>query len=224
MKKRIKIDVTLLVFIIIFTLFLYMNQHIYFISRGADDLLDFLGMIIILKGVLLRMSARGHKKAYSGQGGQLVKSGPYALTRNPMYLGSFLIGVGFALIVWPWWILPIFALLFYLRFNRQIVQEEKYLAQLFPKEFADYCQKTPRLLPSIKSVLQTPPKEIFNMNEAWSTKERGGLWAWPLLAIVMEMLQESLIFGSTDPGTVIAIFAGAFVVLIFGLSITYQMK
>ena len=59
MKKRIQIDSSLLVLIILFTGFLYMNRHIYFIGPGADNVLDFLGMIVILKGVLLRMGARG---------------------------------------------------------------------------------------------------------------------------------------------------------------------
>lgn len=224
MKKRIQIDTTLLVMIILFTLFLDMNRHIYFISPGADNVLDFLGMIVILKGVLLRMSARGHKKSHSRQGDRLVETGPYVLTRNPMYLGSFFIGVGFALIVWPWWSWPIFAVFFYLRFNMQILQEEKHLAQLFPKDFPVYCQNAPRLLPSLSSALKARPGDIFKLDEAWSTQEKWGLLAWPLLAVILELLQETLVFGSTDPATVAAVFTAAIVVFIFGLWAAYQIR
>ncbi len=223
MKKRIQIDTTLLVLIILFTLFLYINRHIYFISPGADNVLDFLGMIAILKGVLLRMSARGHKKAHSRQGGRLVETGPYILTRNPMYLGSFLIGAGFALIVWPWWSWPIFAVFFYMRFIVQIVNEEKHLAQLFPGDFTAYCQRAPRLLPSLSSALKARPRDIFKIDEAWSTKEKWGLLAWPLLAVILEALQETLVFGAADILVILAIFLAAILVLMAGLWVAYQI-
>ena len=222
MKERIQIDTTLLVLIILFTLFLYINRHIYFIGPGADNVLDFLGMIAILKGVLLRMSARGHKKAHSRQGGRLVETGPYILTRNPMYLGSFLIGAGFALIVWPWWSWPIFAVFFYMRFIIQIINEEKHLAQLFPNDFTAYCQRTPRLLPSLASALKAGPKRIFKIDEALITKEKWGLLAWPLLAVALEWLQESLVFGAARPVTILVVFTAAFATLMLGLWAAYQ--
>lgn len=222
MKKRIQIDSSLLFLIILFTGFLYLNRHIYFINRSLDNVLDFLGMMVVVKGVLLRMSARGYKKAHSQQGGRLVQAGPYVLTRNPMYLGSFLIGAGFVLILWPWWSLPIFALFFYLRFSMQIAQEEKHLARLFPNEFAAYCQKTPRLLPSLQSAWRARPGEIFNIHEAWSTKEKRGLLAWPFLAVILEAFQEILVFGSTDIPVVSTIFIAAIAVLILGLWVAYQ--
>lgn len=217
MKKRIQIDATLLVLVILFTGFLYMNRHIYFISPGADNVLDFLGMIVILKGVLLRMSARGHKKAHSRQGDRLVETGPYVLTRNPMYLGSFFIGVGFVLIVWPWWSLPIFAVFFYMRFIVEILKEEKSLARVFPGDFTAYCQRSPRLLPSLKTVLKTSPKQIFKMDEAFCTKEKWGLLGWPLLAVILEALQETLIFGAADIPVILSIFLAAIMILSFAL-------
>ena len=222
MKKRVQIDVSLLFMIILFTGFLYLNRHVYFISPGADNVLDFLGMIIICKGVLLRMSARGHKKAHSREGDRLVETGPYVLTRNPMYLGSFLIGVGFVLIVWPWWSLPIFAVFFYMRFIVQILKEEKHLTQLFPDHFADYCQHAPRLLPSLKTVLKTSPKYIFKLDEAFCTKEKWGLLGWPLLAVILEALQEKLVFGAADIPLILAIFLVAIMILSFALWVAHR--
>ena len=222
MKKRIQIDATLLVLIILFTGFLYFNRHIYFISPVMDNVLDFLGMIVILKGVLLRMSARGHKKAHSRQGDRLVETGPYVLTRNPMYLGSFLIGVGFALIVWPWWSWSIFVVFFYMRFIIQIKREEKHLAQLFPRDFPIYCQHAPRLLPSLATVLKTSPRQIFKMDEALCTKEKWGLLGWPLLAVVLEAWQETLVFGAADILAIMMIFLAAIVALSFGFWVAYR--
>lgn len=222
MKDRVKTDTSLLSLLIIFTGFLYMNRHLYAVDRFWDNVLDFIGMIAVIKGVLLRMSARGYKKVHSHQGGQLVEGGPYVLVRNPMYLGSFLIGAGFVLIVWPWWSLPIFALLFYVRFNRQIVAEEKHLAEVFPQEFAAYSRKTPRVFPSFQSVRGLKPKKIFDVQQAFSTNEIRGLWAWPLLAVGLELMQESLVLGSTDLGAVLKVFVAAVIVFVMGFWIVYH--
>jgi len=135
MKERIKIDSSLLSIIIIVTGFLYFFPNLYPQNLILDDIFDFLGMICIFKGLLLRMAARGHKKAHSQRSKSLVMTGPYSLVRNPMYLGSFLLGVGFILIVWPWWSVPIFAALFYMRFKIQVGKEESFLQESFESEY-----------------------------------------------------------------------------------------
>ncbi|MBI5415866.1 MAG: isoprenylcysteine carboxylmethyltransferase family protein, partial [Candidatus Omnitrophica bacterium] len=216
------IDSSLLFLLIFFTGFLYLNKHLYAESRGTDNVLDFLGMVVVLKGVLLRMSARGHKKTHSQQGRRMVTTGPYTLVRTAMSLGSCMIGCGLLRIVWPCWNLPVFALFFYLRFNKQIIEEEKYLGRLFGDEFAEYCRRTPRLLPSLPGVLKARPKEIFNIREAFGTKDKWGLLAWPLLAVVLEFIQESFVFGSADWGTMLGIFVSSAAVLAAGLGIAYR--
>jgi protein-S-isoprenylcysteine O-methyltransferase Ste14 len=224
MKRRIKFDSAMLSFLIILTGFLYLNKSFFLITSFFDNILDFFGFLVILKGTLLRMAARGHKKAYSILGGQLVTTGPYAVVRNPMYLGSFLMGAGFVLMLWPWWSLPLFALLFYLRFNRQIIKEESHLSGLFGGEFAAYCQRTPRLFPSAPYLLpagrpgikRVKVREIFNLKEAFSTKERRGLPTWPALAVGLEAFQEYVVFGRTDIRRTLCLFLAA--ALVFTVS------
>ena len=145
MKKRIKIDSALLSFIIIITGFLFAFRGLYPLNPFLDDALDFLGFIVLLSGILLRMAARGHKKAHSKKSQALVTSGPYMLVRNPMYLGSFLMGAGFILIVWPWWSLPLFAVLFYIRFKKQVVKEEEFLEELTGRRYKAYCNTSTQL-------------------------------------------------------------------------------
>ena len=222
MKQRIKIDSALLSFLVILTGFLYLNKGLYLTNRFWDNVLDFVGIMAVLKGTLLRMVARGHKKANSAQGESLVMTGPYTLVRNPMYLGSFLMGVGFILIVWPWWSLPIFAVLFYLRFNQQIVKEEEHLGQLFGADYAAYCQKTPRLFPSPKMIGRIKIKEVLNLKEALSTKEKRALLGWPLLAVVLETFQESVVFGGSDIVQTVGIFLGAMILFSVGLWVVHN--
>ena len=126
---------------IILTGLLYQFPRVYYANRFFDNILDFIGLSVMLKGVYIRMAARGHKKAHSNQGEGLVTTGLYSYTRNPMYLGTFLVGAGFVLIVWPWWSLPIFGWLFYLRFKKQVLKEEKHLRGLFKEEYKIYCRK-----------------------------------------------------------------------------------
>ncbi len=206
MKRRIKIDSSILSFIIILTGFLYLFPGLYPKSQIFDNVLDFFGLMMILEGTYIRMTARGHKKAHSQEGEGLVKTGLYAYTRNPMYLGSFWMGGGFVLIVWPWWTLPLLGGLFYLRFKRQVVKEEGHLTKIFGESYETYCQEVPRVFPSFKSLADMNMKEVLCREEAWSTKEKRGLIAWPILAIVLETMQEKIVFNIMDIRQTVFIF------------------
>ncbi|MFH1360988.1 MAG: isoprenylcysteine carboxylmethyltransferase family protein [Candidatus Omnitrophota bacterium] len=222
MKKRIKIDSSILSFIIILTGLLYQFPHLYTYSLRTDDAFDLLGLIIVFWGTFLRMAARGYKKVYSQKGHGLVISGPYALTRNPMYLGSFLMGAGFILIVWPWWTLILFAVLFYIRFNKQIKKEEKHLEALFGPDYHRYAQKVPRVFPSWRHVRKIHFQKTFPFESSWNTKEKWGLAGWFALAVILEVLQEKIIYGLLDISHALIIFL--FSALIFAASLWVLYK
>jgi len=198
MKPRVKIDSAILSFIIILTGFIYLFPRCYPASLLVDNIMDVLGVMFLLKGTLLRMISRGHKKFYSEKGDALVTSGIYSVIRNPMYLGSFYTGVGFVFIVWPWWAVIIFAYLFYLRFRVQILKEEEHLEKLFGAEYLKYCKDVPRIFPSIKKFNKVKLKDIINWKEACDTKEKLGLIGWPMLGVVLETMQENIVFGYTN--------------------------
>jgi protein-S-isoprenylcysteine O-methyltransferase Ste14 len=224
MKKRIKIDSSLLSFVIILTGFLYAFPHLYPHSLFWDNFLDILGVITILKGNILRMTARGHKKAHSQRSQSLVADGPYTICRNPMYLGSYLIGAGFILVVWPWWTLPVFTWLFYIRFKKEVVKEEKFLGEMFKEEYTKYCSKVPRIFPHLSTVFKIKVHNVLDMSETFSTKETAGLFAWPILAVVLETFQQKIVFGYIDIVETIALFLIAIVTFTVAFIISYQIK
>jgi len=224
MKKRVKTDSAILSFIIIMTGFLFAFRSLYPRNPFLDDTLDFLGFIVLLTGIVLRMSARGHKKAHSGKGEKLVTSGPYTFVRNPMYLGSFLMGAGFILMVWPWWLLPFFAALFYARFTKQIVKEEAYLLKIGGDAYARYCKRVNRIFPSLRHLPRARLRRVVKLDEAFSTKEKYGLLGWPVLAFALESFQEWLVFEQTIPAQTLKIFFVAAFVFIVLFWILYQKK
>jgi protein-S-isoprenylcysteine O-methyltransferase Ste14 len=102
------------------------------------------GTLIMFPGLLLRGLASGHVQKDK----QLTTSGPYAYTRNPLYLGSLLLAAGFAIAARSWWIVAIMLLMFAIIYIPVIAGEERYLRQTFP-EYVDYARHVPRILPRL---------------------------------------------------------------------------
>jgi len=223
MKDRIKIDSAILSLAIIMTGVLYKFPHLYSSNRFLDNVWDFIGLMIVLKGIFIRMLARGHKKVHSKEGSILVITGIYTLSRNPMYLGSFLMGAGFVFIVWPWWTLPLFAALFYLRFHRQVILEEEHLQKLFKEDYITYSQKVSRVFPTFTQIKAMKVKQIVNLKEVFSTQEKWGLIGWPILAVFLETLQEKIVFGYTNFELTVSIFLEAMIAYVILEFIKYQL-
>jgi protein-S-isoprenylcysteine O-methyltransferase Ste14 len=102
------------------------------------------GATFIVPGLLIRGLASGHVEKNQ----RLATTGPYAYTRNPLYLGSFTIAVGFAFAARSWWIVAILAVMLVAIYLPVIRAEEAFLAQHFP-QFTEYAGRVPRLLPNL---------------------------------------------------------------------------
>jgi hypothetical protein len=93
-------------------------------------------------GILIRALASGHVRKNEA----LATSGPYAYTRNPLYLGSLLMGVGFAVAARSWWVGIALVVMFFAIYLPVIRDEEAFLRQRFP-EFEEYARRVPRMFP-----------------------------------------------------------------------------
>src|ERR1700739_2086322 len=102
------------------------------------------GAVVIVPGLLLRALASGHVRKNEA----LAASGPYAYTRNPLYLGSLLIGIGFAMAARSWWVGVLLVVMFFAIYVPVIRDEEKFLREKFP-EFEEYGRQVPRLFPRL---------------------------------------------------------------------------
>ena len=101
-------------------------------------------LILTLPGLWLRAYAAGYVK----KNAELTVTGPYAFTRNPLYLGSIGIAFGFASAAAVWWLAVLLTIMFLAIYVPTILSEEAFLRATFP-QFTAYAQKVPRLLPRL---------------------------------------------------------------------------
>lgn len=103
------------------------------------------GAGVSVLGLAIRAWAAGHIR----KNAQLATSGPYAFTRNPLYFGSFLLGLGFTIASGQWLLAVLFAALFIGIYLPVMRVEASTMAQLFGNEFETYRQSVPLFFPRL---------------------------------------------------------------------------
>ncbi len=103
------------------------------------------GSVLVIAGLFVRALASGHVRKNE----ELTTSGPYAYTRNPLYLGSLVLAAGFVLASRSWWIAGIATAFFIVVYLPVIRSEEAFLRGKFP-DFETYAARVPRLLPRLR--------------------------------------------------------------------------
>jgi protein-S-isoprenylcysteine O-methyltransferase Ste14 len=101
-------------------------------------------LALVLPGLWLRGYAAGYVK----KNRELTRTGPYAHTRNPLYLGSMLMAAGFAVALLSWPVALVLAVGFAVIYVPVIASEERFLRTTFPG-FDAYCAQVPRLIPRL---------------------------------------------------------------------------
>ena len=141
------------------------------------------GALVGSIGLLIRALAAGHlhKQAV------LTITGPYAHTRNPLYLGSLVMATGFAFAARSWWMVGILVVMFVAIYLPVIRAEETFLAQHFP-EFAEYARRVPRLVPT----LNPPGKQRWEFSRSLYLKHREYNASLGALAIMAALLAKWL--------------------------------
>jgi protein-S-isoprenylcysteine O-methyltransferase Ste14 len=117
-------------------------------------------LFLVVPGLWLR----GYASGYVKKNRELTQTGPYAYTRNPLYLGSILIAGGFAVALLSWPVAAMLTAMFLIIYVPVIASEERFLRSAFP-DFAAYCHRVPRLIPRLTPA---PPPE--NQTEVSSGK------------------------------------------------------
>jgi protein-S-isoprenylcysteine O-methyltransferase Ste14 len=161
-------------------------------SRGpASPLWLAGGLALCLAGQALRAWVLGLvQDGTSGQNEKLIAvalntEGPYALTRNPLYLGNLGICIGLCLIAHDAWLLLLVGALFALQYRFIIAAEEDFLRGRFGTAYEAYSARVPRFWPRLSKMAKRPWdfRRILR-------KEHNPFAAWLALAVVLLWLDH----------------------------------
>ena len=138
-----------------------------------------IGSCVAFVGLCIRALASGHVEKNE----VLATSGPYAHTRNPLYLGSIILAVGFLIAAKSWWLPLIAAVMLIAIYVPVIRSEEEFLRTRFP-EFDDYAAQVPRLFPRVRSYEKRPAS--FSPHLYWKHREyNAALGAGLMIAVLI---------------------------------------
>ena len=127
-------------------------------------------LLMVAPGLWLRGYASGYVKKNT----ELTQTGPYAYTRNPLYLGSMMIAFGFAAASGRWSLLITLTTLFLVIYLPTIRSEEQFLRSTFPG-FDDYAARVPRLLPRLTAARTSATAGVFSMERYRHHREYNAL-------------------------------------------------
>jgi protein-S-isoprenylcysteine O-methyltransferase Ste14 len=136
------------------------------------------GGSVALVGLLIRGLASGHVRKNE----QLTVSGPYAYTRNPLYLGSLVLAAGFVIAARSWWVALIGIVIFFVIYIPVMRSEENFLRAHFP-DFADYARHVPRLFPRFTPYQSS--SNVFSPHLYWKHREYNAAIGLALMIAVL---------------------------------------
>jgi protein-S-isoprenylcysteine O-methyltransferase Ste14 len=147
-----------------------------------------LGAVSIIPGLVIRALASGHVRKNEA----LATSGPYAYTRNPLYLGSLLVAIGFAVAARSLWVAAGLVAMFFAIYVPVIRSEEAFLRERFP-EFQEYANEVPRMIPRMTPAFRNEASAEFSMDLYLKHREYNALLG--SLALVAALITKMKLLG-----------------------------
>lgn len=118
-----------------------------------------IGAVIAVAGAAIRGWASGHIR----KSRQLAVTGPYAHTRNPLYFGSFLLGIGFTVAAGVWWLALLLTAVFAGIYFPVMRVEEEDLRAAFGEDFEVFQQNVPLFVPRVNPWQKPTAKFDFGL-------------------------------------------------------------
>ena len=166
------------------------------------------GAVLVALGEAIRLWGVRHigaiSRTRSDRLGPLVASGPFALVRNPLYLGNIALWVGFAVSARLPWLAPAFVAILAFEYHAIVRWEERLLEERLGDRYRAYAAQVPRWMPT-----RSPAADAFSQRQRFSWREtlfseRGTLIAiaigFALLWLKRSWLRaQALAYGSSRP-------------------------
>lgn len=144
------------------------------IFPGRFDMWRFAaGVLLLIGGQYIRWRAAGYIPKYRTEvigAPILVTWGPYSWVRNPLYMGNFIMGMGWAVMCGWGWTLAFTAAFCLLYCLLVIPSEEQFLSDKFGEQYETYRAKVPALFPYPRGGFpeKSPDERPFDPKAAWS--------------------------------------------------------
>jgi protein-S-isoprenylcysteine O-methyltransferase Ste14 len=149
-------------------------------GEASSSLVPLLGAAMVASGEGLRLWAVRHigviSRTRSDRLGPLVSTGPFGLTRNPLYIGNIALWVGFALSARLVWMAPIFIAVLGLEYHAIVRWEESLLESRRGEEYREYADRVPRWIPAFPTASRRAARDRHTWGETLFS-ERGTLVA-----------------------------------------------
>ena len=110
-------------------------------------------LVCIIAGEALRIWSVGHSgrttRAKELKAPALATGGPYAVVRNPIYVGNFLLGLGYVLLTRIHWVIGAYIVFFFIQYTLIVNIEEEFLEGKFGDDYREYRKKVKRFIPNL---------------------------------------------------------------------------
>ena len=162
------------------------------LPEWVSDVCEVLGYSLVVVATLWRIWCElfiaGTKN------GELAGDGPYAIVRNPLYVGSFIGAVGLGCAVQQPLLAVVVGVVFALAYPAVVANEEADLARIFGDRYREYCARVPRWIPDWSlyrepAVVSVPLRQMRRavLDAMWF------LWAFGLWKLIEILHNEHLL-------------------------------
>jgi protein-S-isoprenylcysteine O-methyltransferase Ste14 len=166
-------------------------EHIIFF---ASVLVAFLGLAIRWVTIAFVPGGTSGRNTLGQRADRLNTSGMYSMVRNPLYVGNFVAILGVLICVKVWWLVAMFALLYWLYIERVIAVEEAFLEQKFGDDYRAWAARTPAFLPRPSNWVR--PSQPFSLTFLLR-REYNGLLAVGASFFALELILD--VFVQDEP-------------------------
>lgn len=142
------------------------------------------GLAVCAAGLILRGWAAGYLRKEK----ELAAYGPYRYTRNPLYLGNFILIIAISLACRSLWVALLYFLYLLIFFPAIISYENRRMESFFPESFFEYRKRVPAFFPTLKPVRKHKDRqfswEVFKKNKEIRASTGAAVF-WALLLLKM---------------------------------------
>lgn len=177
------------------------------------------GIGFIIAGVLVRLWSNG----YAIKNDKLTISGPYAFVRNPLYLGTFLITLGFVIALNMGWLGVLFLAALSIAYYYTIQGEQGMLAAKFGETYRKYREKVPAMVPCFIPYTEGE-KWPFNLKRLLDSKEHKPVFWIVILLVIFHLKSRLLIEHQTMSGRSWGLVALAVALILLDILYEFNKK